>query len=100
MNDLKESKKNLEIIGDFDKIQPVIVSLMKNKVTQSCIDQLRCTSCNKQLSSKEIHTICPDCWGVLFVEYDLEAAKELIQKQVLRQQQFWWCTWRAYEDIC
>ena len=54
------------------------VSIMKKSEGQSCIEDLRCTACNRKHSSEEIHTICPNCGGVLFVEYDLEKAKMVI----------------------
>jgi threonine synthase len=54
------------------------VSIIKKSEEQSCIEDLRCTACNRKHSSKEIHTICPNCGGVLFVEYDLETAKMVI----------------------
>ncbi len=68
---------------------------MKKSEGQSCIEDLRCTACNRKYSSEEIHTICPNCGGVLFVEYDLEKAKMFIEPKGNLNRSF--NIWRFFE---
>jgi len=63
----------------------------------SALTSLKCTKCNKVLSPEGIQTVCPECGGVLYAQYDLEAVKERISWEALSRRPRSMGLWRYYE---
>jgi threonine synthase len=49
----------------------------------SFLSKLRCVSCSKILEADTFTTKCRFCGGLLHIEYDLERAKESINRSAL-----------------
>ncbi len=62
----------------------------------SLITNLYCTSCGKEFSSEEVHTVCDKCGKVIYAKYDLETAKESISKESIQARQVY-NIWRWHE---
>jgi len=63
----------------------------------SALKSLKCTKCGKVLSPEEIQTVCPDCGGVLYAQYDLEAVKERFSWDALSKRSRSLGLWRYFE---
>jgi len=46
----------------------------------SYLGDLQCSDCGKSFSADEIHTFCPDCQAPLLVNYDLNAARQHVDR--------------------
>ena len=46
----------------------------------SFMTELQCSDCGKNYSAAEIHTYCPDCQAPLLVNYDLDAARQHLDR--------------------
>ncbi len=46
----------------------------------SYLADLQCTDCGKTYSTYEVHTYCPDCQSPLLVNYDLNAARQNVDR--------------------
>ena len=51
----------------------------------SYITGLQCSDCGILLSSHEIHTFCPDCQAPLLVNYDLNAARQQVDRDEIHR---------------
>jgi threonine synthase len=49
-------------------------------MTHSFISHLECSKCQKEYTHQQIQTFCPDCKATLLPRYDLEAAKESVDR--------------------
>ncbi|MBM3124915.1 MAG: threonine synthase [Chloroflexi bacterium] len=49
----------------------------------SYASDLQCSDCGKRYSIHEVHTYCPDCQAPLLVNYDLEAARQHVDRDVI-----------------
>lgn len=45
---------------------------------------LQCSDCGKTFSAQEIHTYCPDCQSTILVNYDLNAARQHLDRDEIR----------------
>ncbi len=50
----------------------------------SYLANIECSDCGSLFSADEIHTFCPDCQAPLLVNYDLEAARNYIDRDKIR----------------
>ncbi|HUH96672.1 MAG TPA: threonine synthase [Anaerolineales bacterium] len=53
--------------------------------TTSFLLELECSGCGKKFSFSKIHTYCPDCQSPLLARYDLEAVRQHVDRDALRQ---------------
>jgi len=53
--------------------------------TKSYLINLKCPECGKDFSADQLQTICADCNSPLFAEYDLNAVKKTLTKEIVRQ---------------
>ncbi len=62
--------------------------------------ELQCSDCGKNYSATEIHTYCPDCQAPLLVNYDLNAARQLLDRdEVHRRLKGMW-RWHELLPVC
>src|SRR5438132_4584822 len=59
-------------------------------VMKSFLDHLQCTSCSREYSADELHTVCPDCGKVLFARYDLSAARSFTPRDLSNRPASMW----------
>ena len=52
-----------------------------NPTNYSYILALSCSACGKEYSAGEVNTFCPDCNAPLLVDYDLDAARERLDRE-------------------
>jgi len=54
----------------------------KLKVPQkiSYLTELQCSGCGRMYSAAEVHTFCPDCQSPLLVNYDLNTARQRVDR--------------------
>jgi threonine synthase len=50
----------------------------------SFLSELECSGCRRKFSPNEIHTFCPDCQSPLLARYDLEAARNHLDRDAIR----------------
>lgn len=62
---------------------------------KSYISHLECTACQKTYSSDDPHRTCQDCGKVLYVRYDLAAARNAVDKYAIASRSA--TMWRYYE---
>ena len=62
----------------------------------SCLTKLICTNCGTEFASNEVHTVCNSCGKVLFAIYDLEKAKESLNKKSIQNRNIY-SIWRFNE---
>jgi threonine synthase len=62
---------------------------MANKITSSekisYLVNLQCSDCGGIYSAEKIHTFCPDCQSPLLVNYDLNAARQHVDRDEIHQ---------------
>ncbi len=46
----------------------------------SYLTDIQCSGCGKMYSAKEVHTFCPDCQSPLLVNYDLNQARQQLDR--------------------
>jgi threonine synthase len=63
---------------------------------KSQITHLECTYCGETYDHRQLMTTCPACSKVLYVRYDLDAAKTTMTKEALKDRP--WNLWR-YSEI-
>ena len=60
-------------------------------MTDSQISKLQCSGCNREYSHREIHTFCPDCQSPLLSIYDLENARQHVDRdEISRRSKGMW----------
>ena len=60
-------------------------------MTQSYISHLECSGCGKQYTYHEIHTFCPICQSPLLSRYDLEKARQDVDRdEITRRKRGMW----------
>jgi len=60
-------------------------------MTRSQLSYLQCSGCGKQYAHQEIHTFCPDCQSPLLSIYDLERARQQVDRdEISRRQKGMW----------
>lgn len=52
---------------------------------RSFLINLECSNCGKQFSSDQVQTFCPDCQSPLLARYDLESARDRVDRDEIRQ---------------
>ncbi len=65
--------------------------------TNSALKNLRCTKCGRVYNPDKINTVCPSCSGVLYAEYDIELAKEVLTPSELARRPRTLGLWRYRE---
>ncbi len=65
----------------------------------SALSRLKCTKCGKIYNPDEVNTTCPECGGVLYAEYDYEAAKETLTWDSLSRRPASLGLWRYFEIL-
>jgi threonine synthase len=73
----------------------VVSSSEKNKV--SYLDTLKCSACGKHFPPTQIQTYCPDCQAPLLAQYDLQAARQHLDRDEIRQR--YAGMWRWHEVL-
>jgi threonine synthase len=61
----------------------------------SLLSGLECSGCGEKYSSAEIHTFCPACQSPLLARYDLDAVRDLVDREAIRHRQVG--MWRWHE---
>lgn len=62
----------------------------------SLLNNIVCTNCGAEYETNELNNTCESCGKVLFPEYDLEKAKELLTKDKIQQKKVY-NIWRFHE---
>lgn len=65
--------------------------------TSSTLNELECTYCSAKYSTETLHTTCKECGKVLFAKYDLEKAKETLNKDSMKHLSRPYNIWRMNE---
>ncbi len=74
--------------------QTVPSRLIQEYTAVSFLSNLECSGCGQEYSHEQIHTFCPACQSPLVAIYDLEAARQKVDRdQVIRRQKGMW-RWR------
>jgi threonine synthase len=68
-------------------------------VTVSYLTDLQCSDCGKTYSTYEVHTFCPDCQAPLLVNYDLNAAKQQVQREEISRRLKGMWRWHEFLPI-
>ncbi|OYT48278.1 MAG: threonine synthase [Desulfurococcales archaeon ex4484_42] len=63
----------------------------------STLKTVYCTRCGATYDPSKMNTICPKCGGVLYVDYDMEYAKTLMNRDLLRRRPRSLGLWRFME---
>jgi len=63
---------------------------------QSFLESIICTNCDSEYNINELHNICKNCGKVLFPQYDLEEAKELLTRDKIQKKKVY-NIWRFNE---
>jgi threonine synthase len=66
------------------------------KDNESFFESIVCTYCGKEFDKSQIHGVCESCGKVLYPQYDLEKAKELLSKQDITSRRVY-NIWRLHE---
>lgn len=61
-------------------MRPIMSDLNTARSKISYITDLQCSDCGKTFSVNEIHTFCPDCQATILVNYDLNAARQHVDR--------------------
>jgi len=61
-------------------MQPHLSSEAISAIKDSYLTHLQCSVCEKNYPANEIHTFCPDCQAALLVQYDLDAARQHVDR--------------------
>jgi len=68
-----------------------------NIMTFSYISKLQCSSCGREYSHQDIHTYCPDCQSPLLPRYDLQATRQLTDRDAITRRKKG--MWRWHEIL-
>ena len=69
-------------------------------MTISYLTDLQCSDCGKTYSTDEVHTFCPDCQAPLLVNYDLNAAKQQVQREEISRRLKGMWRWHEFLPVC
>lgn len=60
-------------------------------MTYSHLSQLKCSGCNNDFSSQQVHTFCPDCQSPLLANYDLKSVRTRVDRdEISRRRRGMW----------
>jgi threonine synthase len=77
---------------------------MSNKLTPpekiSYLTGLQCSDCGGPFSAAEVHTFCPDCQSPLLVNYDLNAARQQVDRDEIHRRRTGMWRWHELLPVC
>jgi threonine synthase len=66
----------------------------------SYLTGLQCSDCGIILSAAEVHTFCPDCQSPLMVNYDLNAARQQVDRDEIHRRLKGMWRWHELLPVC
>jgi threonine synthase len=72
----------------------------KTPEKNSYLTGLQCSDCGIILSAAEIHTFCPDCQSPLIVNYDLNAARQQVDRDEIHRRRTGMWRWHELLPVC
>ena len=66
----------------------------------SYLTNLQCSDCGIILSAAEVHTFCPDCQSPLLVKYDLNAARQQVDRDEIHGRLKGMWRWHEFLPVC
>ena len=77
---------------------------MQNKLITpekiSYLSNLQCPDCGNAYSAAEVHTFCPDCQSPLLVKYDLNTARERLDRDEIHKRRKGMWRWHELLPVC